>query len=70
VPGEAFWWVGAVDRLGELLVPLGLCGSWAVESYFVASGLRVSSALEISSLLSGAFIEESGKISYGSLYDG
>jgi hypothetical protein len=41
-----------------------------MDSYFGASGLGVSSALGISSLVSGAFAEEFGKISCGALYDG
>jgi hypothetical protein len=40
-----------------------------MDSNFRASGFGVSSALGISSLVSEAFIEESGWISYGALYD-
>jgi hypothetical protein len=53
VPSEALWEVGAFDMWGELLVPLEL-GS--------------SSPFVISSLDSGPFAEESGKISRGVLY--
>jgi hypothetical protein len=55
VPGEAFWGLKAFDKWGELLVPLGL---------------GLSSPFGISSLDSGAFAEESRKISRGVLYDG
>jgi hypothetical protein len=67
--GEAFWGLGAFVRFGELLVPLGLSGLLALDSDFGASGLRVSSALDISSFVSGAFVEESATISCGALYD-
>jgi hypothetical protein len=55
VPGEAFWGLRSFDRCGELFVPLEL-GS--------------SSPFGISSIDSGSFIEESGKISHGVLYNG
>jgi hypothetical protein len=67
--GEAFWGLEAFARFGELLVPLGLSGLLALDSDFGASGLRVSSALDISSFVSGAFVEESATISCGALYD-
>jgi hypothetical protein len=41
-----------------------------MDSYFGASGLELSSPFGISSLVSGAFTVESGKISRGILYDG
>jgi hypothetical protein len=41
-----------------------------VDSDFGSSGLRVSSTLGISSLVSRAFVEESVWISQGPLYDG
>jgi hypothetical protein len=55
VLGEALWEVRAFDTWGELLVPLEL---------------GLSSPFGISSLGSGPFTEESGKISHGVLYDG
>jgi hypothetical protein len=55
VPGEALWGVGSFERWGELLVPLEL---------------RLSSTFGISSIDSGSFTEESGKISRVVLYDG
>jgi hypothetical protein len=67
--GEAFCGLRAFAGLGELLVPLRLWGSWAVEPDFRASGLRVSSALGISSTVSGAFTKEPGSISWGVLYN-
>jgi hypothetical protein len=55
VLGEEFWGLGAFGRWDELLVPLGI---------------SLSSPFGISSLDSGAFIEESRKKSYEILYDG
>jgi hypothetical protein len=55
IPSEAFWGLESFDRWGELSVPLEL---------------RLSSCFGISSIDSGSFIEESGKISRGVLYDG
>jgi hypothetical protein len=55
VPREALWGLGAFDRWGELVVPLRL---------------GLSSPFGISSLDSGTFTEESGKISHRVLYDG
>jgi hypothetical protein len=51
IPGEHFGGLGAFDRWGELLVP---------------HGLGLSSPFGISSLDSGIFAEESGKIFCGS----
>jgi hypothetical protein len=67
--GEAFLRLGAFARLGEVLVPLKLWGSSDVDSDFWASGLRVSSTLGISLVVSWAFTEESGWISCRALYD-
>jgi hypothetical protein len=55
VLGEAFWGLGSFDSWGELLVPLEL---------------GLSSPFGISSIDSGSFVEESGKISHGVMYDG
>jgi hypothetical protein len=55
ISGETLWEVRAFDTWGELLVPLEL---------------ELSSPFGISSLDSGPFVEESGKISRGVLYDG
>jgi hypothetical protein len=54
VPSEAFWGLRSFDRWGKLLIPLEL---------------RLSSSFGISSIDSGSFIGESGKISHGVLYD-
>jgi hypothetical protein len=54
IPGEAFWGLRSFDRWGELLVPLKL---------------GLSSPFGITSIDSGSFVEESGKISCGVLYD-